>query len=452
MMKYWKDMAFGLLASLTLASCYGEEDSFATPSIYKDYQPVLNDGNTLTGYGAAPLKEAKYDETLNELYITWDGGNTGWEKRNEYVGAEVEFNSLLSGKKIKRVMIPNVGDFGNLIVKKRDYNNELSTLRLSKYRTVVVTDRYGVAELRFRSIYKDAEGTQKTSEWMKLSDQVNKAELTVDMSYSAWQYFKSSQVTPVQILFESNSTIRPVSAIWDVAGSGSEASAKEEFQKWYYMDCAAMSFDPYNMAFDPYTKLYLQVKKEQTGGAYAIDYPSHNEGRGIVYPAAENDLNSNWWKLSDMRNVLMHEMGHCVEWMPARGKYIIPNVQDCDKQGYQEGWPDAVKLASKGYDLDTQKSEYQAALAKPYADPQSDKKFVWQIDYNTSGAFMSWLRLYNGDFVRMLPWTVLMDDLTNQWSLEDAVKYVLKESYPNITIEELWSEYRTEVEAFIQNN
>ena len=33
---------------------------------------------------------------------------------------------------------------------------------------------------------------------------------------------------------------------------------------------------------------------------------------------------------------------------------------------------------------------------------------------------MSWLRLYNGDFVRMLPWTVLMDELTNQWSLEDA--------------------------------
>ena len=43
---------------------------------------------------------------------------------------------------------------------------------------------------------------------------------------------------------------------------------------------------------------------------------------------------------------------------------------------------------------------------------------------------MSWLRLYNGDFVRMLPWTVLMDELTNQWSLEDAVKYILKESLP----------------------
>jgi len=48
---------------------------------------------------------------LNELYLTWDGSNSGWEKRDEYVGVEVEFNSLLSGKKIKRVMIPNVGDF-----------------------------------------------------------------------------------------------------------------------------------------------------------------------------------------------------------------------------------------------------------------------------------------------------------------------------------------------------
>ncbi|MCS3172065.1 hypothetical protein NXW76_09930 [Bacteroides thetaiotaomicron] len=130
----------------------------------------------------------------------------------------------------------------------------------------------------------------------------------------------------------------------------------------------------------------------------------------------------------------------------------MDGVQDCDRQGYQEGWPDAVKVASKGYILATQKEEYQAAIAKSYRNPQSDKYFVWQVDYNTSGAFMSWSRLYNGDFVRMLPWTVLMDELTNQWSLEDAVKYILKESYPDLTMEELWNEYKTEVEVFLQNN
>lgn len=48
-MKHWKDIAFGLFVSLTLAACYGEEDSFATPDIYKDYQPVLKDGNTISG-------------------------------------------------------------------------------------------------------------------------------------------------------------------------------------------------------------------------------------------------------------------------------------------------------------------------------------------------------------------------------------------------------------------
>ena len=31
-MKHWKDIAFGLFVSLTLAACYGEEDSFATPT------------------------------------------------------------------------------------------------------------------------------------------------------------------------------------------------------------------------------------------------------------------------------------------------------------------------------------------------------------------------------------------------------------------------------------
>ena len=71
----------------------------------------------------------------------------------------------------------------------------------------------------------------------------------------------------------------------------------------------------------------------------------------------------------------------------------MEDVQDCDRQGYQEGWPDAVKVASKGYILATQKEEYQAAIAKSYRNPQSDKYFVWQVDYNTSGAFMSWLRL-----------------------------------------------------------
>ena len=65
---------------------------------------------------------------------------------------------------------------------------------------------------------------------------------------------------------------------------------------------------------------------------------------------------------------------------------------------------------------------------------------------------MSWLRIYNGDFVRMLPWTVRMDALTNDWSLEYAVKYILKESYPNLTMEELWKEYVDEVKEFLNNH
>lgn len=133
----------------------------------------------------------------------------------------------------------------------------------------------------------------------------------------------------------------------------------------------------------------------------------------------------------------------------------MEGVQDCDRQGYQEGWPDALKISNGGFfglATEGQMNEYRAALEKSYENPQDDKYFVWQIDYNTSGAFMSWLRLYNGDFVRMLPWTVQMDALTNDWSLEFAVKYILKESYPTLTMRELWEEYRTEVQAFLDNN
>ena len=451
-MKYLQHIVLALFALPLLVSCYGEEDAFATPDIYKGYQPELKDGNTVTGYAPAPITEAKYDNTLNELYITWNGGNTAWEKRNEYIGVEVEFQSLLSGKSIKRVMIPNFGDFGNLTVKRRDYDNLPTTLHLSKYRTVVVTNKYGVEALRFRSIYQTAEGERKMSEWTKLSDHLAASDLKLDMDYAAWQYFKTSQSTQVDIIFTSDSQIRPVSAIWNLVGGGDETKAKEEYRKWYYMNCAAMSFDPYNMAFDPYGQLTIFVSKNVTGGANAIDYPNHKTGRGINYPASENNLNDAWWKLPDMQNVMMHEMGHCVEWMPKQGKYSTAKQDDCDKQGYQEGWPDGVKMASKAYELGNQKDEYRAALNYPYENPTPEKKYVWQIDYNTSGSFMCWLRLYNGDFIRMLPWTVLMDDLTNQWSLEDAVKYILRDSYPDISMEDLWNEYKVEVQAFLDNN
>lgn len=65
---------------------------------------------------------------------------------------------------------------------------------------------------------------------------------------------------------------------------------------------------------------------------------------------------------------------------------------------------------------------------------------------------MSWLRLYNGDFVRMLPWTVLMDELTNQWSLGGCGEVYPEGELPDLTMEELWNEYKTEVEVFLQNN
>lgn len=460
-MRLWKNISFGIVASLALAGCYGEEDAFATPDIYKGYEPELKNGNEVAGYAPAPLAEAKYDSYLNELYLTWDGANTGWEKRSEYVGAEVEFISLLSGKTVKRVMIPNIGDFGNLTVK-RDNGLPSATLHLNKYRTTVVTDKFGVQAFRYCSIYKDAEGNQVKSDWVKLSDQLEKDEVTLDMDYMAWQYFRNAQQSPVEISFESDSEIRTVDWLVNYYG-GSMNAAVEEFRKWFYMDCATISFEPQNIACDPYRSLRFFIKKDQKGGAYAFDYPDHNTGRGIVYPGSEQNMtNDAWWIKPDMQAVVMHEIGHCVQWMPHKGHYIKEYVrdgenrsEDCDKQGYQEGWPDAVKISNCGFfGLNTpgQMGEYQSAIQKEYENPQDNKVYVWQIDYNTSGAFMSWLRLYNGDFVRMLPWTVKMDELTNDWSLEYAVEYILKESYPNIKIKDLWEEYVTEVKAFLDNN
>lgn len=445
-------MALGLLVSLVVSGCYGEEDGYQIPDIYKGSWESTKNGATVVGYAPAPISEAKYDAYLNELYITWDGGNDAWEKKNEYVGAEVEFASLLTETKVKRVMISNIGDFGNLTVK-RDNGLPNATLNLSRFRTVVVTTKHGARDCRFRSIYVDEAGNKQYSDWTSLSEHLANAEMTLNMDYMAWKEFRERQSNPLKIHFESNSDLRTVEWLYN-RYSGADAT-QEEFRKWYYMDCATMSFEPHNIACDPYENLTFMIKKEQTGGAYAFDYPNHNEGRGIVYPASESNMGSDaWWLLPDMQAVVMHEMGHCVEWMPHKGHYEKKG-EDCDKQGYQEGWPDAVKISNGGFfglATEGQINEYKAAIEKPYKDPQDNKVYVWQIDYNTSGAFMSWLRIYNGDFVRMLPWTVKMDALTNDWSLEYAVKYILKESYPDMSMEDLWNEYVAEVKKFLNNH
>ncbi|MNJ87349.1 Plant Basic Secretory Protein [compost metagenome] len=400
-------------------------------------------------YVAAPVKEINYDNNLNELYVAWDGADAKWDTKSEYIGAEFEFYTLLSSKKVQRRMIPNLGFFGALTVRKRDYNNEPSTLRLSKYRSVLVTPNAGIDEVRYRSIYKNTKGEEQRSNWVLLKDRG----VVINKSYSASDYFMKNVTNPVQISFTSASS-KPVNALWDLVGGGDEAKAKNEFKKWYYMQVSATSFDPFNLAFDPYSKLDILIA-DDVGVANAIDFPNHSTGRRINYEASVKNPNSDLWKLFDMQGVMLHEMGHCIQWMPKGGKYKKTSgtqTFDCDRQGYQEGWPDAGKIANKGYIMSTQVREYKTAMQFPYENPTDDKRYVWQIDYNTSGAFMSWLRQYNGDFVRLLPWTVLMDELTDTWSLDEAVKVILANSYPDKTMKDLWEEYREEVNKFIVEN
>jgi len=359
-------------------------------------EPPTGGGNTPpnpganTSYIAAPIKDANYDNNLNELYINWNNADDKWDKKNEYIGTEFEFYTLLSSKKVQRRFVPNTAFFGQLTVKKRDFNNEPSTLRLSKYRSVIVTPRIALDEIRYRTLYKNEKGEEQKSQWVLLKDQ-GKA---VNKTYVASTYFMQNVTNPVQISFTSESS-KPTKAIADLVGAGNEERAKEEFKRWYYMQVSAMSFDPFNLAFDPYSKLDILIK-DGVGVANAIDYPNHAIGRRINYEASVNNPNSALWRMPDMYNVMLHEMGHCIQWMPRDGKYKKSystssgtSIENCDRQGYQEGWPDAVKIANKGYDLTTQVGEYKTAMAYAYEDPTANKKFVWQIDYNTSGAWCS---------------------------------------------------------------
>lgn len=443
-MFYRKKIALFILPVVLFISCGSKKSNLGIPNENGPTGP-----NTPSDYVAAPVKEINYDNNLNELYVTWDAADAKWNAKSEYIGTEFEFYTLLSSKKVQRRMIPNMEAFGELTIKKRDYNNDPSTLRLSKYRSVLVTPRAGIDEVRYRSIYKNAKGEEQRSNWAVLKDKG----VAINKTYSASEHFSKNVVNPVQISFTSVST-KPVSALWDLVGGGDEAKAKEEFKKWYYMQVSAMSFDPFNLAFDPYSKLDILIA-DGVGVANAIDYPNHYTGRRINYEASVNNPNSDLWKFFDMQGVMFHEMGHCIQWMPREGKYKKTSgtqTHDCDRMGYQEGWPDAVKIANKGYIMSTQVREYKTAMGFSYENPTDNKRFVWQIDYNTSGAFMSWLRQYNGDFVRLLPWTVLMDGLTNAWSLDEAVKVILANSYPNKTMKELWDEYSEEVNKFIIEN
>ena len=439
-----KKIVLFILVIMVFTACGSKKSGVDVPNEGGPKVPV-----TSSDYVAAPVKEINYDNNLNELYVAWDGADAKWDVKSEYIGAEFEFYTLLSSKKVQRRMIPNIGVFGALTVKKRDYNNEPSTLRLSKYRSVLVTPNAGIDEVRYRSIYKNSKGEEQRSNWVVLKDRG----VAINKSYSASDYFMKNVINPVQVSFTSTSS-KPVKALWDLVGGGDETKAKNEFKRWYYMQVSATSFDPFNLAFDPYSKLDILIA-DNVGVADAIDFPNHSTGRRINYEASVSNPNSDLWKLFDMQGVFLHEMCHCIQWMPKEGKYKKTSGTqsfDCDRQGYQEGWPDAVKIANKGYIMSTQVNEYKAAMQYPYENPTSQKKYVWQIDYNTSGGFMSWLRQYNGDFVRLLPWTVLMDDMTGAWSLDEAVKIILANSYPDKTMKDLWDEYREEVNKFVVEN
>ena len=55
---------------------------------------------------------------------------------------------------------------------------------------------------------------------------------------------------------------------------------------------------------------------------------------------------------------------------------------------------------------------------------------------------MSWLRYYDGDFLRKLSQTMV--SMQGDWSLENAVKYILG---ADADIQKLWDEYIEDVKA-----
>lgn len=142
----------------------------------------------------------------------------------------------------------------------------------------------------------------------------------------------------------------------------------------------------------------------------------------------------------EIRGVLIHEFTHLVQKTVPYNNGDNMNYFACI-----EGFADAVRCACGG--VTDYNRRYVALNAGAYHDPNRTENgkfgpYVWQVPYGVSGYFMSWLRYYDGDFLRKLSQTMV--SMKGDWSLENAVKYILG---ADADIQKLWEEYIEDVKA-----
>lgn len=367
----------------------------------------LPPGVALVDGEALEARYAVYNTDLDELTVQW----RATADPDTYKGVEVSF--MMLGGTTKTVRI---------------YANEHFPSSYDRFSVVTVNPE----TVRYRCIWYGDSGEEVMSEWASVDD------LEIRQT-SSTAVFAGLEAPEYKLVTEASVAENVVDAYADIVGSDDEA------QKMYYTEIlrqvlASMYYTIDDSGNQPVPTLKCILGHMEIAGAVA--YVSGDSEGPLMKMSSEYmaQVVSGSTSMDDaafeIRGVLIHEFTHLVQKTGATGS----NQPSCI-----EGFADAVRCACGGV---KDSGRIDTALGSGvYYDP--DRKsgdtpcpYIWQMPYGISGYFMSWLRYYDGDFLRKL--AVTIQNMGSEWSLEKAVEYILGDEYD---IQDLWNEYVADARA-----
>lgn len=360
---------------------------------------------------ALEARNAVYNESLNELTVNW----RSTADPATYRGVELSYTMLSGATKTVRM-----------------YANKNFPLSYDKFSVLTVNPE----TVRYRCLWIDEEGNESTSEWASVDDlQIKRT--TSNAIFGGYLPPKFKLVTGDGVSEQA------ASAYAGIVGKDTRS------QEAYYTDLliqvlSSMYYSTTDSGERPLSWLKCILAPMDLAGALAYvsrdsEGPLMKLDSGYLESIAKGNVNHDD-AVFEIRGVLIHEFTHLVQKTVPYNNGDNMNYFACI-----EGFADAVRCACGG--VTDYNRRHVALNAGAYHDPNRTENgkfgpYVWQVPYGVSGYFMSWLRYYDGDFLRKLSQTMV--SMQGDWSLENAVKYILG---ADADIQKLWEEYIEDVKA-----
>ena len=360
---------------------------------------------------ALEARNAVYNESLNELTVNW----RSTADPSIYKGVELSYTMLSGVTKTVRM-----------------YANKNFPSSYDKFSVLTVNPE----TVRYRCLWIDEEGNESTSEWASVDDLQIKRTTSNDI-FAAYLPPKFKLVTDAGVSDQA------ASAYAGIVGKDTRS------QEAYYTDLliqvlSSMYYSTTDSGERPLSWLKCILGPMDLAGALAYvsgdsEGPLMKLDSGYLESIAKGNVNHDD-AVFEIRGVLIHEFTHLVQKTVPYNNGDNMNYFACI-----EGFADAVRCACGG--VTDYNRRYVALNAGAYYDTNRTENgkygpYVWQVPYGVSGYFMSWLRYYDGDFLRKLSQTMV--SMKGDWSLENAVKYILG---ADADIQKLWEEYIEDVKA-----